>query len=199
MSRRPEVTAELINPNPVDLEETAFLVEACGLNKRCTLSGYLIEDAPFPPGSFDLITSISVVEHIPEDKKALMKIWELLKPEGRLVLSVPCAAVCEALYIDVDQFGLQRPDEENFFFLQYVYDQALLEDRFYSVTGPPNRYAIYGERKPGTLRRGLIKKWSGGNYAKWREPYTMAQEFQRYETLADLPGEGVIVIELVKK
>lgn len=199
MTQRREATAELINPNREDLKATAGLVRTCGLADRCTLRGCLIEEAALRPSTFDLITSLSVIEHIPEDKNALQQMWGLLRPGGKLVLSVPCAAAAEQQYIDVDQFGLQRPDEEGFFFLQYVYDDALLQERVYSVAGLPTRHGIYGEREPGTLRRGLIKKWSGGKYPKWREPYTMAQDFQRYERLADLPGEGVIVMEFEKK
>lgn len=199
MAQRSEVTAQLINPNDKDIKATAVLVQAWGLADRCTLWDGLIEEAPLDPSTFDLITSLSVVEHIPADKIAVQKMWELLKPAGRLILSVPCAAVAEEQYIDVDQFGLQRPDEDGFFFLQYVYDDALLQERFYSLMGLPTRRTIYGEREPGTLRRGLIKKWSGQRYPRWREPYTMAQEFQRYEAPADLPGEGVIVMEFEKK
>lgn len=199
MTQRRKATAELINPNQEDLKATAGLVRACGLADRCTLWDCLIEEAPFRPSTFDLITSISVVEHIPLDKNAVQQMWELLKPAGRLVLSVPCAAVAEEQYIDVDQFGLQPSDQEGFFFLQYVYDDSLLQERVYSVVGSPTRHVIYGEKEPGTLRRGLLKKWSGGKYPRWREPYTMARDFQRYETLADLPGEGVIVMEFEKE
>jgi SAM-dependent methyltransferase len=199
MTQRRKAIAELINPSEDDLRATAALVRACGLADRCILRDCLIEEAPLRPSTFDLITSISVVEHIPKDKNAVRRMWGLLKPGGRLVLSVPCAAVAEEQYIDVDHFGLQRPDKEGFFFLQYVYDDALLQERFYSTVGPPTRRGIYGEKEPGTLRRGLIKKWSGGKYPRWREPYTMARDFRNYETLADLPGEGVIVMEFEKK
>lgn len=199
MTRRKEATANLLNPNREDLKTTAGLVRACGLADRSTLWDCLIEEAPLRPSTFDLITSISVVEHIPADRNAVQQMWELLKPGGRLVLSVPCAAVAEEQYIDVDHYGIQNPDENGFVFLQYVYDEALLQERFYSVLGSPVRRGIYGEREPGTLRRGFIKKWSGGRYPRWREPYTMARDFQRYESLADLPGEGVIVMEFNKK
>ena len=199
MAQRPEATAELINPNREDLNLTGRLVRACGLADRCTLWNCLIEEAPLGPSAFDLITSLSVVEHIPADKNAAQRMWDLLKPGGKLVLSVPCAAVAEEQYIDADQFGLQRPDEEGFFFLQYLYDDVLLQERFYSVLGRPTRYGIYGEKEPGSLRRGLIKKWSGAKYPQWREPYTMAQDFHRYQTLGDLPGEGVIVMVFEKK
>jgi predicted SAM-dependent methyltransferase len=198
-SKRPEITAELVNPDKKDLQDTARFVRACGIDSRCHLRDCRIEEAPFSPESFDVITSISVVEHIPQDKDAVNRMWELLKPGGKLVLSVPCAAVAEEQYLDVDHFGLQTPDENGFLFHQYIYDQALLMERFYSVVGPPVRLAIYGETKAGTLLNGLIRKWSGQDYPLWKEPYAMAREFRRYESLSDLPGEGVIMMEFVKE
>ena len=44
----------------------------------------MIEKAPFEPETFDTITSISVLEHIPEDRAALEKMWKLLKPGGQV-------------------------------------------------------------------------------------------------------------------
>lgn len=199
VTQRRNATAELINPDPEDLKITAGLVRSCDLADRCKLWNCLLEHAPFQPATFDLITSISVVEHIPAERNAVQQMWDFLKPTGRLVLSVPCAAVAEDQYIDVDQYGLQEPSESGFFFLQHVYDQALLEERIYSVTGFPTRHAIYGEKERGSLRRGLIKKWTGEKYPRWREPYTMAREFRRYDSVKDLPGEGVIVMEFQKK
>jgi predicted SAM-dependent methyltransferase len=193
------MVAELINPDKRDLQATAILIKACGLDGRCHLRDCLIEDAPFAPASFDVITSISVVEHIPRDKEAVKKMWELLKPGGKLLLSVPCAAVAEEEYVDNDTFGLQTPEGTGFFFHQHVYDQSRLEERFYSVTGQPAQFAIYGEKKAGLLLCGLLRKRSGERYPRWREPYTMARECRRYESLCDLPGQGVIGLEFVKK
>ncbi len=199
MTQRREATADLLNPNHEDLKVTAGLVRACGLADRSSFWDCVIEEAPFSASTFDVITSISVVEHILEDKNAVHQMWDLLKPMGRLILSVPCSAVAEEQYIDVDQFGLQEPGENGFFFLQNVYDQTLLQERFYSIVGSPTRYAIYGEKEPGSLRRGLLQKWTRDKYPRWREPYTMAQEFRRYDSVDDLPGEGIIVMEFEKK
>jgi SAM-dependent methyltransferase len=199
LARRKDATAELINPDRKDLQVTASLIQRCGLERRCKASSCLLEEAPFAPASFDAITSISVVEHIPQDQKAVAGMWELLKPGGKLVLSMPCAARAEEQYVDVDHFNLQVPDKDGFFFLQYVYDEPLLQERFYSILGRPAKFAVYGEKNPGSLQRGLLKKWSGGKYPKWKEPYLMAREFQRYASPQDLPGEGVIVMEFEKK
>jgi len=199
LSARPEITAELVNPDKKDLQDTARFVRACGIDSRCHLQDRLIEEAALTPESFDVITTISVVEHIQEDKDAVKKIWQLLKPGGKLLLSVPCAAVAEEQYLDVDHFGLQTSSENGFFFHEYIYDQRLLVDRFYSVMGTPARLTIYGEKKAGSLLTGLLEKWSGQKYPLWKEPYTMARECRRYESLSDLPGEGVISMEFIKK
>jgi predicted SAM-dependent methyltransferase len=199
LNERREIAGDLVNPDERDLQTTAGLVKACGLDSRCRLLDCRIEHAPFASESFDAITTISVVEHIPQDREAIKKIWALLRPGGKLLITVPCGAVAEEEYTNVDFFGLQTPDESGFFFHQYRYDRSLLEDRFYSVTGSPAQLAIYGEKKAGTLLSGLLKKWSGQKYPLWKEPYVMAREFQRYETLSDLPGEGVIAMEFIKK
>ena len=192
LKQRPGATAELINPDEKDLKFSAELLKATGLANRANVSSCLLEDAPFAPGSFDAVTSLSVVEHIRDDSAAVKRMWELLKPGGRLVLSVPCMAEAEEQYLNVDPFGLQHSGDS--YFLQYVYDQPLLEEKFCRVLGRPAESVIYGEKRRGSLREGLVRKWSGASYPEWREPYTMWQEFQRYESLADLPGEGVIVM-----
>jgi SAM-dependent methyltransferase len=199
LRERPDISAEFVNPDKSDLQSTALLVNACGLESRCRLWNGLIEDAPFAPESFDAITSISVIEHIRDDANAIKTIWALLKPGGRLLLSLPCGSVAEQEFVNLDFFGLQTPDEEGFFFHQYRYDYPLLEDRIYSVVGRLVKVAVYGERRPGTLLSWLLQKWARQRYPLWKEPYAVAREFQYYESVSDLPGEGVIAMEFVKK
>jgi predicted SAM-dependent methyltransferase len=197
--KHPHVTAEFVNPDNADLQATRFLVTACGLDHQCQLRSALIEDVPFVPESFDAVTSISVVEHIRHDKNAIKNMWMLLKPGGSLLLSVPCAAVAEEEYINVDYYGVYTPDEHGFFFHQYKYDDSLLEERIYSVTGPPARFAIFGEKRRGTLQSWLFKRWTGQKYPLWKEPYAVCREFRYYESLLELPGDGVIAMEFVKR
>jgi SAM-dependent methyltransferase len=47
------------------------------------------EQLPFPAASFDLILSHEVLEHVQDDRQALVEIARCLKPGGRLVLFVP--------------------------------------------------------------------------------------------------------------
>ena len=44
----------------------------------------------YPDGTFDLVLSLSVLEHVEDDDKALDEAARVLKPGGRLIISVPC-------------------------------------------------------------------------------------------------------------
>jgi SAM-dependent methyltransferase len=196
--KKHELFADLLNPDASDLVSTANIVQALSMEKRCNLRGCLISAAPFEPESFGVVTSISVVEHIPEDTQAVQKMWDLLKPRGRLLLTLPCAAQASEQYIDRNEYGLLTPDEEGYFFFQRLYDQRLLEERIFSVAGRPRQSVIYGERTPGTLRRNLDRKLGDSHYPYWREPYMMGREFCYFNDLSELPGEGVIALEFEK-
>jgi SAM-dependent methyltransferase len=47
------------------------------------------ENLPFPPGTFDLILSHEVLEHVANDRQAAAEIARVLKPGGRAVIFVP--------------------------------------------------------------------------------------------------------------
>jgi SAM-dependent methyltransferase len=194
-----EIFAELLNPDAVDLTYTGELVRSLHLEDRCNLRDCVINTAPFEPESFDVVTSLSVVEHIPQDMRAVQKMWDLLRPRGRLLLTLPCAAQTSEQYSDRNEYGLLAPNEEGYFFFQRLYDQQLLEERIFSITGPPRQHMIYGERFPGTLRRNLERKMRDPSYPYWREPYMMGQDFCYFNKLSELPGEGVVALEFEKR
>ncbi len=60
-----------------------------GPARACYLAGSLTE-LPFADGSFDLVICNSVIEHIPEDGRALAEMRRVLRPGGRLFLTVDC-------------------------------------------------------------------------------------------------------------
>ncbi|HLQ38308.1 MAG TPA: class I SAM-dependent methyltransferase [Planctomycetota bacterium] len=57
-----------------------------GFTRVLCASGY---ELPFADGSFDLVTLFDTMEHIPDDKKALVEVKRVLKPGGMLFVSVP--------------------------------------------------------------------------------------------------------------
>lgn len=48
-----------------------------------------ITQIQFPDNSFDIILCSHVLEHIPDDHKALSELYRVLKPEGQAVILVP--------------------------------------------------------------------------------------------------------------
>ena len=65
---------------PVDLNPKAFKI-------RKVVD---ITDIPFDDNTFDLIMCTHVLEHIPDDKKAMSELYRVLKPnEGVALLTVP--------------------------------------------------------------------------------------------------------------
>jgi SAM-dependent methyltransferase len=194
----PDLIADMLNPQPDDLKETAATATAVGLRARCRLDGCLIEDTPFAEETFDLITSISVIEHIPEDTRAVVTMWRLLRPSGKLVITVPCAKESCEEYTNLDEYGLLSKDKEGFVYWQRYYDRSALAERIWSVTGEPTRMSIFGERQPGKYDDNVNRKRSDPAYPYWREPIMMGTEYRYFDSLDDLPGMGVVAMEFIK-
>jgi len=88
---------------------------------------------PFEEASFDRITAISTIEHIPEgDDLAMAELARVLRPGGRLVVTVPFNPLKSAdLYIRGGVYG--REGERVFF--ERVYDEDDLERRLIAPSG----------------------------------------------------------------
>ena len=193
---RPDVVATLVNPDAADLRETRGLAEACGIAGRCRFEERVVGELSIPDESFDVISSISVVEHIRDDVGAVAQMWRMLRPGGRLLLSMPCAASAEQQFINSHNYSFVAPEEDGTTFHQYVYDSRSLQ-RLFAVTGAPVRQEIYGERNAGFHLRLYERKWTDVSYHFWKEPWFMTA-FSRFDSIEQLPGEGVVLLEFVK-
>lgn len=200
LRRTPQASGEMINPDAADLAWSAKVVAAAGLAGRCRTQQLRVQDVAFAPGSFEVITSISVLEHVPEDAAALRVMWGLLRSGGRLVITVPVCVETGEQYIDRNEYGVLVPDAQGLTFWQRFYDERLLEERIFSVAGQPTRFAVFGEKRSGLFQANAALKRASYNttYPFWREPLMMGQEYRYYPAIGDLPGEGVIGLEFVK-
>lgn len=201
MSKFRKLNVEFVNPDQKDLSATRELMNACGYSDRCKFSDSLIANLDFPSDSFDIITSISVIEHIPGegDKAAVAKLWQMLRPGGSLILSVPCAREAFEEYIDFNEYGLLTPGEDGYTFGQRFYDEILLEKRIFCITGTPLNLAVYGEKTAGFFIGNRQNKISNPDYPFWREPFMMGKDYLFFKSISDLPGWGVVAMEFVKQ
>ena len=116
----------------------------------------------------------------------------------RFIVTVPCAASSWEQYIDRNEYGLLDPDEEGLVFWQRFYDQALLEERFFSIAGLPKTMVVYGENRKGIFASNAYEKRSNANYAFWREPLMMGVDYSFFPSISELSGEGVVGLEFEK-
>ena len=59
-----------------------------------------ITQIQFPEDSFDAIICNHVLEHIPDDQKAMSELYRVLKPGGWAILQVPVSATLKETYED---------------------------------------------------------------------------------------------------
>ena len=193
----PAATARLLNPDEDDLAQTRAMVEACGLLDRCGLEARTLDQADLAEGRFDLVTSISVVEHIRDDLAAIERMWRAVRPGGRMLLTLPAAARAESQFLNVPTYAFAAREPDGSAFHQYLYDEQRLE-QVYRVTGRPAHLEVWGERVQGAHLALWQRKWQDEGYPFWREPWTIRRMFRPFRTVSELPGEGVVMLEFVK-
>jgi SAM-dependent methyltransferase len=62
---------------------------------------------PFPPASFDAVTMLDVLEHVPDERAALAEVARVTRPNGVLILSVPHRGLFTVA--DPDNLGYRFP------------------------------------------------------------------------------------------
>lgn len=85
-------------------------------------------ELPFPDESFDHAYSISVIEHIGEDGDyaALAELARVVKPGGRIVLTVPFKEVYGEDWRAEPVYGEQTPHANGKWFFSRIYDHPRL-------------------------------------------------------------------------
>ncbi|MBI3698159.1 MAG: class I SAM-dependent methyltransferase [Acidobacteria bacterium] len=68
-----------------------------------------LENAPFPPESFEAVTLFHVLEHLPEPDQYVGAARRLLAPGGRLYVQVPNAASWQFLLLGARWSGIDVP------------------------------------------------------------------------------------------
>jgi SAM-dependent methyltransferase len=192
--------AVIANPDKKDLDTTIELYEAAGVSNLCEFRCSLVSDLSNLSDSFDTVVCISVLEHIPTDAAAdaLRSMWALVRPGGKLLLSVPCCANGYEEYLDFDEYGLLQADDSGFIFGQRFYDQEMIESDIYGIVGEAKKFSIFGEKVDGTFVNDRNRKLTDPHYPFWLEASTISSEYAYFQSIQSLPGLGVIACEFIK-
>jgi len=62
-----------------------------------------IADPPFAAGSFDLVLSLDVIEHVDNDVHILSSLFDILKPGGHLIVTVPAFEILWSEHDEINQ------------------------------------------------------------------------------------------------
>jgi 2-polyprenyl-3-methyl-5-hydroxy-6-metoxy-1,4-benzoquinol methylase len=98
-----------------------------------------VEDAPWPAGSFDVVTLWDVLEHLPNPQAALRKIHALLAPQGTLLFSVPNGGSIDARLFGRYWIGLDAPRHMSVFRLETL--RRLLDETGFAIEAA---FCFYG-------------------------------------------------------
>lgn len=66
-----------------------FKVKEMQIENVQTIRLKLADELPFADSSFDVVTMLAVLEHIEQERPILQEVRRVLKPNGKLVLTVP--------------------------------------------------------------------------------------------------------------
>ncbi|MBD6620514.1 methyltransferase domain-containing protein [Komarekiella sp. 'clone 1'] len=86
---------------------------AAGLNSPFATLEMDIKNIQKPDNSYDVILCSHVLEHIPEDHKAMFELFRILKPGGWAILQVPLDYERETTFED---FSITSPKDRECFF-----------------------------------------------------------------------------------
>jgi SAM-dependent methyltransferase len=93
-----------------------------------------LQDLQFPDGFFDVVMTAEVLEHVPDEQRAIREIARVLKPGGHLILEVPYGHALECNDVRVHRWHgrdvfLSPPEYHAEHTLVYrIYGRQLLED-----------------------------------------------------------------------
>lgn len=78
-----------VDVEPVFLEAFRRRIDAEGWSGRVTAAALAGGRIPLADGAADVVTSFTVLEHVPDEQAALAEMRRVLRPGGRLIVTVP--------------------------------------------------------------------------------------------------------------
>jgi ubiquinone/menaquinone biosynthesis C-methylase UbiE len=203
MSNEKNTNYFYLNPDRKDLQLITKITN--GLN-NLSLFKILSADAsklPFEDNKFDMIVSISVIEHIDDsiEAEALKEMWRILNKGGTLLLTFPSSKQYYEEYRDSNVYDLKVKRENQEYFFQRFYDDNAIQERILKnlINHSVQAKEIYGEIHPQFYSE-YVKRWQERELKETiKDPYYMVKEFKKISSLNDLTGNIAITCLSIRK
>ncbi|MEW6202115.1 MAG: class I SAM-dependent methyltransferase [bacterium] len=154
----------------------------------------------FPDNYFDVVTAISVLEHITGDGDAqtLSEIHRILKPGGHFYLTVPCAQKYTEEFVNRNVYGRKFSGEPLFF--SRIYDDETLQGKLLNRTplqvvektifGQPHFdfYSVWWKKLPASFRLLFC----------WMSPWIAAIFYREMGAASESHGQSIACLILKK-
>ena len=197
--RRPDASISSVNPDPVDTAQTQRMVNALRLG-AISVRGCDIRELAERDERYDCIWSISVIEHVAgeyDDRQAVDV--GMLRPGGRLILTVPVDRTQWDEYRDRDYYGLQQPWIGGSYFFQRFYDLRAIEERLLAPGRPAKLLTWCGERERGRFADYVGRWLRDGIDCTLADPEEMARHYRHFPSWEAMPGFGVCGLVIEKR
>lgn len=205
--RESDATLHIMNPDIREIELLQKLFKVYKPRKSIKLFNSGVEELDQMNNMYDVIWSLSVVEHIEgvngDDRHAVKRMFRALRPGGRLILTMPTDKSEWREYRDNDPYGTQTGESDStgaiqYFFQRFYDDKALKERIIDSVGVAPAKIVWYGEKEKGRFHD-YITRWRAlGRAAVLNDPAEFAMHYQFYHSWDAMPGAGVCGLVFVK-
>lgn len=192
------MSIDMCNPDGRDLAATERFLKMADLYGEDRTTLHCAKGDALPDEQFDVVSSISVVEHVVEEDVDVFlgELWKRVKPGGQLILTTPVAARHRIEYRDSDIYllGLDRNSDGKVFF-QRVYDDATLDDQIAKrliIQGASVRVQeIWGLKSGMTFDRYIDDIKKRGPQVTASSAYHAAKFLKQYPKASELPDRGV--------
>ena len=202
IARNPGMKIRIINPDPSDIAETKNLFGRWRvLTPSVEIQCQYASDINDEPESFDLVYSISVVEHVLDDQERdfLLSLWNLVKPGGSLVLTVPVAAQHQEEYRRSDTYSLGYPrNSRGDVFFQRCYSASSLRSRIFgALNRVPTEVEVWGTSK--WYYEDYVHRWRRcGLGETCKDAYYVSKYVKRFTQIDSLPERGICCMAFIR-
>ena len=156
--------ARLAGCDAVGVETSAFAARRAQIQSGCPVHAGTLQQAAFPSDSFDVVTLMDVIEHVPEPRPLIDEIYRVLRRNGVLFIVTPNFASIFVRLYKRNAYGI-GPEEHVVHYEPSTIKRLLRETGFQRVmVGSKDIYADNLRRLlgRGTGSAGSIKASFGG-------------------------------------